>query len=116
RAGLLQRAERSNHRVKQGEQHQQTVLVVVQLAVAGPGTAAADAVQPVEHRQQSIEVLEADQIAPGRLRFRRHGLTPAPGMTTSQGRTGGANSVPNRRGTAPIISSVTPWSSPSKCE
>jgi hypothetical protein len=57
RAGLLQRPQRTEDRVEEEEQDEQAILIVMQAAVAGSVTLAADFVQLIEQGQESFEVL-----------------------------------------------------------
>ena len=57
RAGLLQGPQGTDDRVEEEEQDEQAVLIVMQAAVAGLVTLAADLVQLIEQRQEPFEVL-----------------------------------------------------------
>ena len=73
-AGLLDGPQRADHGIEQEQQHEQAVLVEVQLAVAGLVALAADVVQARKQRGELVEVLQARHVL---ARARLRGFLPA---------------------------------------
>jgi hypothetical protein len=61
-AGLLDGPQRADHGIEQEQQHQQAILVEVQLAVAGLVALAADVVQTRQERSELVEILQARYV------------------------------------------------------
>ena len=64
-AGLLQGAEGAEDRVEEEQEDQGEIVVEMELAVAGLVALAADVMEPVEERQQLVEVLEPLEVTSG---------------------------------------------------
>jgi len=95
--GLLQRTKRAHHRVKKKQQHQQAVLVVVQLPIARLITCTANLVQFPQQRQEQLQMFQALNLpASNRFLLFRHRLPP-PVWPLNLLLRSGANGVPNRR-------------------
>jgi len=69
RAGFLETTQRTDDRIEQEQQHQQAVLIEMQLSIAGPVALAAHGMQLFQQRRKPIEVLEGRELTLVESRF-----------------------------------------------
>ena len=60
--GLLDGPQRADHGIEQEQEHQQAILVEMQLAVAGLVALATDVVQACQERGELVEILQARHV------------------------------------------------------